>query len=73
MNNTFNGGAMSDQVINQQWRIIGPSSTQWSDIKDIFTQLYIVENRKLKDVREILSKRHGFNARYVLSTSLMES
>ncbi|KAK5214130.1 hypothetical protein LTR41_000322 [Exophiala xenobiotica] len=40
----------------------GPSSSQWASIKDVFTRLYIVENRKLKDVKEILSKEHGFRA-----------
>jgi len=58
---------MAGQMINQQWRIVGPTSEQWSDIKEVFTQLYIVENRKLKDVRDILSKKHGFNARSVLN------
>jgi hypothetical protein len=57
---------MSDQIINQQWRVIGPTSEQWGEIKEVFTQLYILENRKLKDVRDILSKKHGFNARSVL-------
>jgi hypothetical protein len=40
----------------------GPSADQWAGIQDIFTRLYIVENRKLKDVKEILSKEHGFRA-----------
>lgn len=46
----------------QPWRIVGPTQQQWIDVKDIFTQLYIGENRKLREVREILSKKHGFNA-----------
>jgi hypothetical protein len=44
------------------WRIAGPTQQQWLDIKDLFTQLYIAENRRLKDVRAILSRKHGFNA-----------
>ncbi|KIW96099.1 uncharacterized protein Z519_03166 [Cladophialophora bantiana CBS 173.52] len=51
----------ADQV-SQSWKIAGPSPQQWADIKDIFIQLYIGENRKLKDVRTILCKKHGFNA-----------
>jgi hypothetical protein len=48
---------------DQQWRITGPSTDEWANIKDAFTHLYLVENRKLKDVREILFRKHGFNAR----------
>ena len=44
------------------WRVAGPTQQQWLDIKDVFTHLYISENRRLKDVRAILSRRHGFNA-----------
>lgn len=45
----------------QSWRYLGPTPEQWADIKDTFTQLYIVENRKLREVQEILS-RDGFHA-----------
>ncbi|EXJ72701.1 uncharacterized protein A1O5_03848 [Cladophialophora psammophila CBS 110553] len=51
----------ADQV-SQPWKGVGPRPQQWANIKDIFTQLYISENRKLKDVRTILCKKHGFNA-----------
>ena len=44
------------------WRIAGPTQQQWLAIKDVFSQLYVGENRRLKDVRTILSKRHNFNA-----------
>lgn len=44
------------------WRAAGPTQQQWIDIKGVFTQLYIGENRRLKDVRAILAKKHGFNA-----------
>jgi hypothetical protein len=44
------------------WKALGPTSRQWLDIKPIFTQLYLTENRKLKEVQNILSRRHGFNA-----------
>src|ERR1700710_1686610 len=44
------------------WRIAGPNQQQWHAIKDVFTQLYVAENRRLKDVRAIVSKRHNFNA-----------
>ena len=47
---------------SQSWRIVGPTQQQWIDIKNLFTQLYIGQNRKLKEVRAILSKNHGFNA-----------
>ncbi|KIX05691.1 uncharacterized protein Z518_03663 [Rhinocladiella mackenziei CBS 650.93] len=50
------------QQADKPWRIVGPTPEQWTNIKDIFTQLYLVENRKLKDVRQILSQMHGFNA-----------
>jgi hypothetical protein len=40
----------------------GPTPAEWAEIKDAFTHLYLEENRKLKDVREILSRKHGFNA-----------
>jgi hypothetical protein len=53
----------SQNIDGQQWRFSGPSTSEWADIKDAFTQLYLVENRKLKDVREILYKKHGFMAR----------
>ncbi|KAK4948123.1 hypothetical protein LTR10_013177 [Elasticomyces elasticus] len=47
---------------NNHRKVNAPSPDQWNGIKDIFTQLYLVENRKLKDVKTILSKKHGFNA-----------
>ncbi|KIW24631.1 uncharacterized protein PV07_10335 [Cladophialophora immunda] len=47
---------------SQSWRIVGPTPQQWIDIKDVFTELYIAENRKLKDVRAILQRKYGFNA-----------
>lgn len=43
-------------------KTIAPTPDQWAEIRDVFTQLYLVENRKLKDVQTILSKKHGFNA-----------
>ncbi|OAL32213.1 hypothetical protein AYO20_07981 [Fonsecaea nubica] len=46
----------------QSWRAAGPSPQQWTDIKNVFTDLYIAQNRKLKDVRTILRKQYGFNA-----------
>ncbi|KIX96356.1 uncharacterized protein Z520_08134 [Fonsecaea multimorphosa CBS 102226] len=47
---------------SQSRRVVGPTPQQWIDIKDVFSQLYIAENRKLKDVRTILRKKYGFNA-----------
>ncbi|KIW73591.1 hypothetical protein PV04_01695 [Phialophora macrospora] len=44
------------------WKITAPTQQEWLSIKDVFTQLYIGENRRLKDVRAILSNRHGFDA-----------
>ncbi len=44
------------------WRLAGPTQQQWLAIKDVFSQLYVSENRRLKDVRAILAKRHNFNA-----------
>ncbi|EXJ64037.1 hypothetical protein A1O7_00372 [Cladophialophora yegresii CBS 114405] len=44
------------------WRTAAPTQQEWLSIKDVFTQLYIGENRRLKDVRAILSRRHGFDA-----------
>ncbi|KAI1611346.1 hypothetical protein EDD37DRAFT_440476 [Exophiala viscosa] len=43
-------------------KVNAPNPDQWRGIKDIFTQLYLTENRKLKDVKSILSRKHGFNA-----------
>lgn len=43
-------------------RHLGPNQEDWWRIKDVFTRLYIAENRKLRDVKEILSKHHGINA-----------
>jgi len=37
------------------WRVAGPTQQQWMAMKDVFTQLYVGENRRLKDVRAILS------------------
>ena len=34
--------------------------------KDVIYNLYIVDKQELKDVRQYLSTRHGFNARYGL-------
>ncbi|KIV98068.1 hypothetical protein PV10_01758 [Exophiala mesophila] len=53
---------MTESPQGAQSRNIGPTPDQWAEVKDIFTHLYISENRKLKDVRHILSSRHGFNA-----------
>jgi hypothetical protein len=44
------------------WRVVGPSQQEWLDIKGVFTQLYINENRRLKEVRAILSRTHNFHA-----------
>ncbi|EXJ89082.1 hypothetical protein A1O3_02146 [Capronia epimyces CBS 606.96] len=54
--------ASTDSRTSQSWRLVGPTPQQWTEIKDVFSQLYLVENRKLRDVREILSKKHGFHA-----------
>jgi hypothetical protein len=35
----------------------------WENHRDIIVQLFIHENRKLKDVMDIMSKNHGFKAR----------
>jgi hypothetical protein len=51
-----------DQRSSLSWRIAAPTQQEWLSIKDVFTQLYIGENLRLKDVRAILSKRHGFDA-----------
>src|ERR1700753_1570818 len=44
------------------WRAAGPTQQQGTQVKDVFTHLYVGENRRLKDVRAILSKKYGFDA-----------
>ena len=53
---------LTGEQCSLSWRVAGPTQQQWLAIKDVFTKLYISENRRLKDVRSILSRRHGFNA-----------
>ncbi|KAJ9631212.1 hypothetical protein H2204_008297 [Knufia peltigerae] len=49
-------------VTDQPTRNLGPSPDEWLRIKDVFAELYIAENRKLREVKDILSKNHGFDA-----------
>jgi hypothetical protein len=38
------------------------TAQEWEDIRLIFTKLYQVEDRTLKDVIDILAERHDFRA-----------
>jgi Clr5 domain len=40
-----------------------PSPQDWDNIRPIFTKLYSTEDRKLKDVKSILERNHGFVAK----------
>jgi len=40
----------------------GPSLEEWTDIRPLFTWLYLQEGRTLKDVRALLASEHGFKA-----------
>lgn len=53
---------LPDEEPNPSRRNVGPSPEQWAHIRGIFKQLYIGEGRKLRVVREILARDHGFEA-----------
>lgn len=48
-----------------------PSPEPWSLYKETIIDLYIVQNRSLKDVTRIMAKQHGFSARYNLYLPLV--
>jgi hypothetical protein len=33
---------------------------KWEEIGDIFRQLYVIEDKYMKDVKDIMESRHGF-------------
>ena len=43
-----------------------PPPEPWSLYRETIIDLYIVQDRSLKDVAKIMAKQHGFSARYSL-------
>jgi Clr5 domain len=39
-----------------------PTAQDWDNIKPVFTKLYSVENRALKEVKNVLERDYGFVA-----------
>lgn len=39
-----------------------PTTLDWENIRPIFTQLYSIENKELRIVKQILADEHGFHA-----------
>lgn len=44
-----------------------PTQQDWDNYRDIFTRLYQVEDRSLKEVKELLQQHYGFRATLVMS------
>ena len=42
----------------------GPSLQQWLDIQGVVQELYVTDERPLKEVREILARDYNFRASY---------
>jgi hypothetical protein len=42
----------------------GPSPEQWLDVQGVVQELYVTEERPLKEVREILARDYNFRASY---------
>jgi hypothetical protein len=40
----------------------GPSTKEWEDVKSVVQQLYLAENRSLKDVQATLETNFSFSA-----------
>jgi hypothetical protein len=43
-----------------------PTAQDWENHREVFTKLYRSQGRKLKDVKDIMEKRYGFRATYIL-------
>lgn len=44
-----------------------PTQQDWDNYRDIFTRLYQVQDRPLKEVKELLEQHYGFKATLVIS------
>ena len=42
----------------------GPSTEQWLNVRGVIQELYVIEERPLKEVREILARDYNFRASY---------
>ncbi len=47
----------------------GPTAEEWDSVKDVIRQLYVSEQRSLKEVKQELETRYNFRATYDKSTS----
>ena len=47
----------------------GPTAEEWDSAKDVIRQLYVDEQRSLKEVKQELETRYNFRATYDKSTS----
>jgi hypothetical protein len=52
-------------TVSERAQSQGPNQAEWERIKPILQRLYVVENRPLRDVVNILDQHHGFRATYV--------
>ncbi|EXJ63901.1 hypothetical protein A1O7_00236 [Cladophialophora yegresii CBS 114405] len=60
-------------TISQATRRRGPSPEEWDRVKPLIKRYYIVEKRRLKDVRLLLLDEHGFDAAiHKLKTKITE-
>jgi hypothetical protein len=50
--------------MSQAWSVYEHTSLEWEGIRDVFTKLYVEEDRQLADIRNILG-RQGFHATFV--------
>jgi hypothetical protein len=56
--------------IRSHRRTQGPSIDEWERVRPIITQLYVDQDLKLSDVREIMMEQHDFNATYASVSTL---
>jgi hypothetical protein len=42
----------------------GPSPEQWLNIQGVVQELYVTDERPLKEVKEILARKYNFRASY---------
>lgn len=48
----------------------GPTAEEWESVKDVIRQLYVHEQRSLKEVKQELETRYHFRATYDKATSM---